>query len=60
MLTEDNVKEVKEQIASFFCSCFVAPETFDLANERVDQVLDNEGGGVAGDPNMMLMAMMGG
>jgi hypothetical protein len=35
------------------------PETFNIENDRVEQVLDNEGGGMMGQQEM-LMAMLGG
>lgn len=56
------MKDLKEQIVSFFNTCLVAPESFDLNNEKISEVLDNESGDMMGvnQQQEMLMAMLGG
>lgn len=56
-LIGDNVAEIKEQIVSYFNTLLVAPESFDINNDRMEVILDNEGGMNQQD---MFMAMMGG
>lgn len=40
------MSEIKEQIVGNFNSCLQIPEMFNIENDRVEQVLDNEGGGM--------------
>eukprot|EP00347_Sterkiella_histriomuscorum_P007831 403347399 len=54
------VSDVKEQIVSFFNTCLILPETFNLKNETIQQP-DNDGQGMGGqDMNQMLMQMLQG
>lgn len=39
----DKVTEIKEQIVNYFNTCLVAPESFELSNEKIENILDNEG-----------------
>ena len=59
IITQDQILDAKEQIVSFFNTSLQCPETFDINNDKIDNVLDNEAGGVM-NQNDMLMALMGG
>lgn len=58
VVDQKQIAEIKEQIVNFFCSCFLSPESFEISNDKIEQVLDNEGGAQGQD--LMFMAMMGG
>ena len=60
LITPEKVSEIKEQIVSYFNTCWVAPETFEVNNERVEEVLDNEGGAQSQQEMFMAMMMGGG
>ena len=42
---------------SYFNTCLVAPESFEISNDKTESVLDNEG---ARNQEEMFMAMFGG
>jgi len=59
VVTLKEISEAKEQIVSFFNTCLQCPETFDLNNDKIEQILDNEAGGILSQ-NDMMMALLGG
>ncbi len=59
IITQAQISDAKEQIVSFFNTMLQCPETFDINNEKVENILDNDVGGVM-NQNDMLMALMGG
>ncbi len=59
IITSEQILDAKEQIVSFFNTLLQCPETFEINNDKVENVLDNEAGGVM-NQNDMLMALMGG
>ena len=42
LVNPQQVKEIKQQLVNFFNSCFSAPETFDINNDKIENVLDND------------------
>lgn len=49
----------KEQIANFFNTCLQCPETFELSNDKVESVMDNDSG-VIGQQDMLMAMLAGG
>ena len=60
VITQAQIAEAKEQIVQFFNTCLQCPETFDLNNDKVTSILDNEAGGAQNDMMMAMFAGAGG
>lgn len=59
LISPEQLSEIKDQLVGYFNSCLQVPEMFNIDNDKVEQVLDNDGAGMMGQQEM-LMAMLGG